>query len=94
MLKMFSQKFTFSMVIILDSSSEHGAHTWNKLDFLILVKSFGYRETVVKSEIFFGKDLFYFICAQHVLSYISYISSMAIRMKYTIDSVGQIRNEY
>ena len=36
-----------------------------------MLKAFGYMERVVKSDIFFGKDLFYLIYdfAQHVLSY-------------------------
>jgi len=33
-----------------------------------VLKAFGYIEIVVKS-IFFANALFYFICAQHVLSY-------------------------
>ena len=34
-----------------------------------LLKAFGYIEKVVKSVFFVGKDLFYIIHAQHVLSY-------------------------
>ena len=34
-----------------------------------LLKAFGYIERVVKSDFFFGKGLFYFIRAHHVLSY-------------------------
>ena len=37
--------------------------------YLDLLKAFGYIERVVKSDFFFGKDLFYFIRAQYVLSY-------------------------
>ena len=34
-----------------------------------LLKAFDVIERVVKSDFFVGKDLFYFIRAQHVLSY-------------------------
>ena len=48
--------------LILDGSSDHGAHIWIKSGISILLKAFGY-------IFFFGKDLFDFIYAQHVLSY-------------------------
>ena len=45
------------MVLILDGSSEHGAHIWNKSG---LLKAFGNIDIVVKT---------YFIGAKHVLNY-------------------------
>ena len=42
-------------------------HIWSKSG--ISISAFGYIERVVESDFFFGKDLFYIICAQHVLSY-------------------------
>ena len=48
------------MVFRLDCCSFDYAHT---------LKAFGYIERVIKPDFFFGKDLFYFICEQHVLSY-------------------------
>ena len=55
------------MVFILDGSLEHGAHVW--IRYFDLLKALGYFDRVVKSVVYFGKDLFYFVCAQHVLSY-------------------------
>ena len=57
------------MVLILDASSEHGAHIWSKFRNFDFFKAFGYIERVVKSYFFSGKDLFYFIRAQRVMNY-------------------------
>ena len=48
-----------SMVLIVGGSSEHVAHTWRKIGLL------------ERKKIWFSfrKDLFSFMCAQHVLSY-------------------------
>ena len=56
------------MVFILDGSSEHGAHVWSKSGIFYLLKAFGYIKRVVKSDFLIGKDLFYFLRAQPVLS--------------------------
>ena len=46
------------MALILDGSSEHGAHIWSKSVNFDLLKAFGYIDRVVKSELVFDKDLF------------------------------------
>ena len=54
-------KTTFCMVLILDCNSEHGVHICSKLGVSIRL----HRQIRQK----FGKDLFYFMHAQHVLTY-------------------------
>ena len=52
------------MVLILDVSSGHGAHIWNKSDIAIVEGIWLHRQS--SNPIFFGKDLFYSLFARHV----------------------------
>ena len=54
------------MVLMLDGTSENGAHT-RSIRYFDLLKASGYIDRVVKSD-FFGKLLSYFIRAKNVLS--------------------------
>ena len=45
------------------------SHPVDDIMYFDLLKAFGYIERVVTSDLFFGKDLFYFIRAPRVLSY-------------------------
>ena len=58
------------MVLILDGSSEIGAHVRSNLGHIICLRHLFRSRTVTNRTIFFlGKDLFSVISAQHVLSY-------------------------
>ena len=55
-----------ALVLVLDGSSEHGAHVGNK--FCRFVKGIWLHRKNPEIRFFFGIDLFFFICAHHVLS--------------------------
>ena len=53
------------MALILDGSSEDGAHTLSKSG---LLKAFGYIESVIKFDFFSKEGLVHIIRAQHEMS--------------------------
>ena len=75
----------FIMVLILDGSSEHGAHTWSKFVKGIWI----YKERVVKSDFFLST---YFMCAicSELPSYIRTIAFTGTREQYTFLTIISI----
>ena len=59
-----------TLVPILDGSSEHAAHNiWNKSGISIRSRHLATSKESLNPIFFLTKGLFYFICAQYVLSY-------------------------
>ena len=63
----FNEKSQYKSHEMVD---EKPVRTYEVNQVFDLLKAFGFSERVVKSKYFFlGKDVFYFICTQHVMSY-------------------------
>ena len=61
--------FRWKDVLILDGSSKHAAHIWSISGISICWRHLVTPQKERQIRFLLGKDLFYFILAQHVLSY-------------------------